>query len=1095
MITMTGHDRVFEVPRYVREWAGKIGVNHPLIATLTSGRVTAWDLLDPDLTRLVPQAEVWSRRVLDSVTAAAYSRREEVLACEECADTGFYGITDIWDDDILRSLVRRSGSGYEQLQASGDWQAWDPKAEALEVLDYEIAQDLADAVLAGASGLARRYFWPQAFIPPETLLAASPVDMADATEAQPVGSPGGDAEGWFTYAVVDELDTGAVLQLIRLRQGPELEKFEGGTWIADAKLLAQLVGVKPPPLVELTPDQIDSVKNQIASGSPDAPPEGDKPAADQPEAPQSDQEPVAVADDSVAAAGALVADAPLTVSPNPKAEKLRRYWSTGGKGGLKIRWGTPGDWKRCFRQLSKHMGERAKGYCANLHKRNTGMWTGSKLNASAFVLADVEIAAATGGLLWTPRDTMSTSNGTVASGHLPEGEEMVAALKDGIYRERDTLTVIRTLTAGAFPTAPPDEWFENPNFTKLAGLTVEDDGRVHGHLADFNMSHIGLPGSIRPPKSRSNYAYYQTGKLRTASGKIVRVGQLTLTGGHAPLDASAAQAVKHYDDTNSAVADVHVGEDRHGIWFAGALRPDVTPSQVRAFMASALSGDWRPINGNLEMVACCSVNVPGFPIAEALAAGGAIISLVAAGARGPALVQASVRADAAVLERLETLEEMWANSLVEEPEEAVVDDDEEPTAEAEATEEEVPELDQATLDANDEAAARLARARQLVADRRAAAVVDTAPDGTPVPIARLDIEPPVAPVAEVAATPSPEAAARRAELRARVHRKAADADPKAEAASGGIPTRPALTAASIFREWEHLRGTNGEFIEMGGKVNIIGRNGKKDRRGVVTRLTEKGPEITYSDDKSKEIIPLADVVDIVTPAPKSVAKLDAPSVGVERDAEGKLVVSDEAKRLGSGVYQRAVEAEPGITDTVSSLAGDADPENYTTPITGGGGKLYGYKYRLKAEAGLQEKVERIVEEKDLTREKAAEDIKDSVRYTIHYDSSEFNRQAAEMIGQLRDANANVLVKNTWGPNPPPYQGINLAVTTKSGLVYEVQFHTPESQAAKDQMHALYEDQRVLARSDPTWARLDQEMWAINRSTAAPPAPPAITEIK
>jgi hypothetical protein len=61
------------------------------------------------------------------------------------------------------------------------------------------------------------------------------------------------------------------------------------------------------------------------------------------------------------------------------AATLRRYWSTGA-GAAKIRWGTPGDWTRCNKQLSKYLGPRAKGYCQLLHIRNTGVATGSRLN-------------------------------------------------------------------------------------------------------------------------------------------------------------------------------------------------------------------------------------------------------------------------------------------------------------------------------------------------------------------------------------------------------------------------------------------------------------------------------------------------------------------------------------------------------------------------------------------------------------------------------------------------------------------------------------------------------------------------------------------
>ena len=61
------------------------------------------------------------------------------------------------------------------------------------------------------------------------------------------------------------------------------------------------------------------------------------------------------------------------------AEKLRRYWTTGA-GGVKIAWGTPGDWTRCVAELTPHMGARAKGYCALLHKRTTGVYPGARSN-------------------------------------------------------------------------------------------------------------------------------------------------------------------------------------------------------------------------------------------------------------------------------------------------------------------------------------------------------------------------------------------------------------------------------------------------------------------------------------------------------------------------------------------------------------------------------------------------------------------------------------------------------------------------------------------------------------------------------------------
>jgi hypothetical protein len=61
------------------------------------------------------------------------------------------------------------------------------------------------------------------------------------------------------------------------------------------------------------------------------------------------------------------------------AEVLRRYWLY-GKGALKIKWGTAGDWTRCYMYLKKYLGERAKGYCNLRHKTAVGYYPGDKRN-------------------------------------------------------------------------------------------------------------------------------------------------------------------------------------------------------------------------------------------------------------------------------------------------------------------------------------------------------------------------------------------------------------------------------------------------------------------------------------------------------------------------------------------------------------------------------------------------------------------------------------------------------------------------------------------------------------------------------------------
>ena len=247
------------------------------------------------------------------------------------------------------------------------------------------------------------------------------------------------------------------------------------------------------------------------------------------------------------------------------------------------------------------------------------------------------------------------------------GEQEENVIPDGVYVEGvnplDASALVACgIVAGMIPVTPPKEWFEKPELKKATPLTVTDEGQVFGHIAAWHVDHIGLAFGTKPPRSKSKYAYFHTGVVRAQDGLDVPVGQLTLAGGHAPLEASASEAVRHYDDTASSVADVHAGEDAFGIWVAGALRPGTTPEQIRALRASAPSGDWRPIKGSLELVAVCQVNVPGFPIARARVASGQVMALVAAGASALAHMKHDPLAE--LNSKIEKLEEIQKAPLV-----------------------------------------------------------------------------------------------------------------------------------------------------------------------------------------------------------------------------------------------------------------------------------------------------------------------------------------------------------------------------------------------------------------------------------------------
>lgn len=74
-----------------------------------------------------------------------------------------------------------------------------------------------------------------------------------------------------------------------------------------------------------------------------------------------------------------------------------------------------------------------------------------------------------------------------------------------------------------------------------------------------------------------------------------------------------------------------------------------------------------------------------------------------------------------------------------------------------------------------------------------------------------------------------------------------------------------------FQEWEHLRGSDGQFIKMNGDVDVTQPDGTK-KRGTVMQFTAEGPRIQY-EDGTYAVIPLDQVTKIVSAAPTRVATI------------------------------------------------------------------------------------------------------------------------------------------------------------------------------------------------------------------------------
>lgn len=225
---------------------------------------------------------------------------------------------------------------------------------------------------------------------------------------------------------------------------------------------------------------------------------------------------------------------------------------------------------------------------------------------------------------------------------IPDGEHgqdagaAVAHLK-ALYAAGPAIVEAALAASAAAPIAPPLDWFDAAE-DGPEPLTIEADGRVHGHLALWDACHVGfMQGSlaecVKPPGSPSGYESFHLGQMILADGSKTAVGKVVYGGPHASLTAGLVQARAHYDRTSSVGAFVRARDGQHGIYLTGAARSDISPEGLRDMRANPPSGDWRRLNGALELVAALAVGIPGYqtPQVALTASGGDVEALILPG--------------------------------------------------------------------------------------------------------------------------------------------------------------------------------------------------------------------------------------------------------------------------------------------------------------------------------------------------------------------------------------------------------------------------------------------------------------------------------
>jgi hypothetical protein len=167
--------------------------------------------------------------------------------------------------------------------------------------------------------------------------------------------------------------------------------------------------------------------------------------------------------------------------------------------------------------------------------------------------------------------------------------------------------------------------------------------------------------------------------------------------------------------------------------------------------------------------------------------------------------------------------------------------------------------------------------------------------------------------------------------------------------------------------------------------------------------------------------------------------------------DGNQYLSPEQHAQAKDVIATVRRKEEALTKQM----GQAERENAC------GGWLAGLEFCLKGEDRLKEKIaEKIEHEPDRTPSEAVRDINDAMRYTFCFEPSKCTDGYWDLKYRLEANDFRMVYSKNYWRDDPEYKGINTRWVTAEGQRFEVQFHTPQSFHAKQQVtHRAYERSR------------------------------------
>ena len=141
--------------------------------------------------------------------------------------------------------------------------------------------------------------------------------------------------------------------------------------------------------------------------------------------------------------------------------------------------------------------------------------------------------------------------------------------------------------------------------------------------------------------------------------------------------------------------------------------------------------------------------------------------------------------------------------------------------------------------------------------------------------------------------------------------------------------------------------------------------------------------------------------------------------------------------------------------------------------------MYGLEYRLKQPTSMAGKIASDAKEKNISYNEAANGIKDSIRYTSVSNTKDFVKNYNAIKTDLeKKGYSEIKCKNYFNlfkQGKVMHKAVQSTFRDKIGNIFELQFQTPSSQAAKELKLPLYEERRKVGINEIRAKELESGM--------------------